>query len=157
MWIQCTFPNKIVLEPWIFYIFRLEKDDISCAWEFDITRCNENSTLTLFSKQGDINYRTLFLFHPTRLSLSFLFAFSASFYPVSFPGCHLHLTSRWYDPNTNPEFPLNQTARIVYQNAKGDYELFKMAKKKTGLPHLLEIKVFTFTIPFTDFNISDAI
>lgn len=45
----------------------------------------------------------------------------------------------------------------MYQNVKGDYELFKMAKKKTCLPHLLETKVFTFTIPFTVFNISDAI
>lgn len=53
MWIQCTFPSKIVLETWIFYIFRLEKDEINCAWEFDIIRYTENSTLTLFSKQGD--------------------------------------------------------------------------------------------------------
>lgn len=39
-----------------------------------------------------------------------------------------------------------------------DYELFKMAKKNIkGLPHLPEIKVFTFTIPFIDFNTLDAI
>lgn len=35
----------------------------------------------------------------------FLFVFSVSLYPVLFPGCHPHSSSRWYDPNTNPRVP----------------------------------------------------
>ena len=47
-------------------------------------------------------------------------------------------------PTQIPGFPVNPEAKNMILSAKVHYELFKMAKekKKTTLPHLLEIKVF---------------
>ena len=39
--------SKTILESLVFYIFKLEKDEITCfAWEFDSTHCSGNSPLT---------------------------------------------------------------------------------------------------------------
>lgn len=51
--LSCTFPSKIVLEPWTLYIFRL--DEISFAWELDIIHCIGNSTLTFYPQNSDAN------------------------------------------------------------------------------------------------------
>lgn len=95
---------------------------------------------------------------PLTKPLPSLFVFYASSHLVLLPGCHLLSTSRWYDSNSHPEFPPNQRARNVNLNAKGSAISLKWQKQKqkNGLAYFFEIKVFTFTIPFTDFNTLDA-
>lgn len=75
---------------------------------------------------------------PSFFSLFSQFLFTQSY---SLDATHIHPQGGMI-PTQTPGFPVNQKARNVNLSARVHYELFKMAKEKTTLPHLLQIKVF---------------